>query len=61
MIISYLLIARSKLVLQDQIPHLFHLIRFGFCAEWLNIDDLFNAVFGENVMTSLDPFIESET
>lgn len=39
-------------------PDLFHLIRFGFGASRLQVQDFFDTLLAENVMTSVDALLE---
>src|SRR6266700_786760 len=59
--ISYLSIFhRSQFVSHDQLAHLLDLIRLGFGAFRLEVQDLPNPSAGENVMTSADSPVEAK-
>jgi hypothetical protein len=44
----------------DYSTHLLYLVGLGFASLWLEIDDLLDAIPGENVMVSTNTFFKTE-
>jgi hypothetical protein len=59
--ISYLDISfSSQTIIKNNIPDLFHLVRFALAGVRLQIENLRNTVAPKYVMTTLDPHLKPE-
>ncbi len=56
----FIIILTSQLMLQDYIANLFDLIRLRVCTFRLQIQDLFDSLFCEYVMTSTNTFFKPQ-